>query len=223
MFIRKMYLDIFGLLQEKEYEKAWSQLAELEINIMNRKEFYEIPVSYRIDYILDKIHKFQKFYPYKFFISREAIIKEMKCSICQKKVNPVKPCGHQAGNVYCGELCSNIITDMDFIAFALVEDPVDKYAVIKPENKEHNYDVLDFLMNGLSDAFEDWHYVDKNVLKPEYEKAYLKRPCPCGSGIKYKRCCFGKEHTYMPHIDIVIDNPKKKLSRNRVTINSVWK
>lgn len=223
MLIRKNYVEIFDMLQNKQYSEAWSSLADLENTIIMIKETYEVPDIYHIDYILEYIHKIQSFYPYKFFTSREEIVREMKCSICGTVVNPAKSCGHVAGRVYCGELCTYEITKLEFISLAIVENPYDKYAVLNISDKEHNYDLLDFLMNGLSDAFEEWDYIEKQVPKPEFKNAFMNKPCPCGSNKKYKHCCYGKEHTLMPHIEVVIKNPKKKLGDNIIISNGLWK
>ena len=223
MLIRMKYVEIFDMLQKKQYSEAWSSLADLENTIIMIKDTYEIPNIYHIDYILEYIHKIQRFYPYKFFTSREEIVKELKCGICGAVVNPAKSCGHEAGKIYCGELCTYEITKLEFISLAIVENPFDKYAVIKLNDKEHNYDLLDFLMNGLSDAFEEWEYIEKLVPKPEFKNAFMKKPCPCGSNKKYKHCCYGKEHTLMPHIEVVIKNPKKKLGDNIIISNGLWK
>jgi|GEM_PF-1884965 len=223
MLIRMKYVEIFDMLQKEQYSEAWSFLADLENTIIMIKDTYDIPQIYRIDYILEYIRKYQRFYPYKFFTSREEIVKEMKCGICGAVVNPAKSCGHESGKIYCGELCTYEITKHELIGIAIVENPFDKCAVIKLNDKEHNYDLLDFLMDGLSDAFEEWEYIEKQVTKPEFKNAFMKKPCPCGSNKKYKHCCYGKEHTLMPHIEVVIKNPKKKLGNNIIISSGLWK
>ncbi|MBU1143218.1 MAG: SEC-C domain-containing protein [Firmicutes bacterium] len=195
----------------------------METVIVNIRKQYQIPLPYGIEVILDTVHKIQKLYPYKWFTSREEIIKELKCSICGKIVNPMQPCGHIAGRVYCGELCLYEVCKLELIAIALVQDPLDKYAVIKPQGQEYNYAVLEHLMKGLSDPFEKWDYKEIKRLKPEFNDIKMKQDCPCGSGKRFKRCCYPKESSWMPHIDFVITNPKKTLGKDIVFMNSIWK
>jgi len=40
-----------------------------------------------------------------------------------------------------------------------------------------------------------WYYLEGDIVKPppvRSEKTGRNEPCPCGSGKKYKKCCYGK-------------------------------
>lgn len=45
-----------------------------------------------------------------------------------------------------GELCLREVTDYEIIGVAIVRHPLDKYAILKLEGQEYNYQVLDYLM-----------------------------------------------------------------------------
>lgn len=221
--IREMYLKIFKKLQEFDFYDAWVELAQIENIIIGIKHHYEIPESYSIDRILDIVLKIQKLYPYKWFTSREEIIEKMTCSICGKIVNPMDECGHLAGRVYCGEQCSHTIERIHLIAIAMVENPLDKYAVITPQGIEHNYALLEYLMNGISDPFQEWNYRETKRLKTEFKSIGMKHDCPCGSGKRFKRCCFAKNDSWMPHIEFIITNPRKPLGPDVIITDGPWK
>lgn len=67
------------------------------------------------------------------FMSRESIIKKSKCSICGQEHSLSKSCGHKIGEIYNGEMCLKEVVDMEFLAMALVTNPVDRFTVIFPE------------------------------------------------------------------------------------------
>lgn len=60
-----------------------------------------------------------------------------------------------------GELCYRIVKDLQFIGFALVKEPFDKYALVKPCDPKFrfNYSIINETMKILNSPYDSW-YVD---------------------------------------------------------------
>lgn len=217
--IQKKYVQVYHQLKDKKYEAAWNLLEEISIAIGSLVENFDvgnvIEDSYQIAFIKHEIKQLIKLFPYTYFASREEIVKEEICSICGKKITLRNKCGHRIGKLYMGKMCSRIITKTEPIAIALVKDPVDMYAVIKPENYEFNYSAVDMAMKVLKSPYEKW-YVDKfPILKKEFERKIGRNElCPCKSGKKYKNCCMGTQRMYKDHYRINILESDVKVQSN---------
>ncbi len=59
--------------------------------------------------------------PYGF--SHGSIVKRAYCSICQTKVGIRWTCGHIKGEIYGGELCGQIIEELEIVEVSIVERP----------------------------------------------------------------------------------------------------
>ena len=207
--IQKKYVQIYHQLKNNKYEEAWNMLEGVSIAIGNLRANFdvgnEIEDPYQINFIKHEIKQLIRLFPYKFFASREEIVKEEICSICGKKITLRNKCGHRIGKLYMGKMCSRIITKTEPIAIALVEDPVDMYAVIKPENFEFNYSAVDMAMKVLKSPYEKWYVDIFPIIKREFDcKIGRNDLCPCKSGKKYKSCCMGTQKMYVDHYRINI-------------------
>ena len=184
-------IDEYDSQKSKEYETAWNELDQCDINIGFLEECFCIPMQKMEDYsispILDDIKKLQQLFPYRLFGSREMIVKEQRCSICGRTVSVRHPCGHVPGKLYCGEMCEREITNAEFICEAIVSIPFDKYAIIKMPGQKFNFDLLDFIVPKI-DAYCEWSYVIEKRLLPDYKNTGRNDKCPCGSGLKFKYC-----------------------------------
>lgn len=103
-----------------------------------------------------------------------------------------------------GELCLRMITDFEFLGIAIVKHPLDKYAIIKIEGKDYNYEVLEYLIKNLDSPFRPWYVEQITRKKPEYVHIGRNDKCPCGSGKKYKKCCANTPNEYGPHFRITL-------------------
>lgn len=210
--IQSSYLTAFERLKNRNFEEAWNTLDRTDIEISFLEPHFEkyfgcpVGLKFYIGHILNSVKQFQKLFPYRLFTSREDIVKEEKCSICGKKISLRHGCNHRIGQLYMGEMCCHEITDIEILAFAIVSDPFDKYAIIKPEGQEYNYAPLEQLMNVVNDPFTLWNVDELRVVSPEYENIGRNDRCPCGSGKKYKKCCLGTAKIYTTHYRINIAN-----------------
>ena len=205
--IQENFVIIYNYLKNKRYVEAWQLLERVEIGISILIDNFDIGTvyedPYQIHFIKFEIKQYIKIFPYKWFTSREEIIKEEQCSICGKKITLRNPCKHKPGKLYMGRLCSRIVTDSELIAVALVRDPFDRYAVVQVKGQEFNYGVIDMAMKNLSTPYEKWYVDIFPRLKKEFgRKIGRNKPCPCGSGKKFKKCCMGTERMYTDHYQI---------------------
>ena len=212
--VQKQYTEAFWNMKNKKYENAWNSLDRADIELSFLEEHYEkyfgepMGQRFQLQYILNVIKKFQMLFPYKVFMSRESIIKEEKCSICGEKVRLRGGCNHRLGQLYNGEQCCHEVTDVQFLAMALVTDPFDKYTFVKLEGQDYNYQVIEFLMNNLKSPYDLWEVEKIKVIRPNYKNIGRNDICPCGSGKKYKKCCMGTSSEMMDHF--VFDLPRNK-------------
>lgn len=212
--IQNFYLTAFEEMKIGKFENAWNLLDRTDIEISFLDPHFEkyfgcpIGVKFYIVSIQNSIKQFQKLFPYRLFTSREDIVKEEICSICGKKVSLRHGCNHRIGQLYMGEMCCHEITDIEFLAMAIVTDPFDKYAIIKVDGQEYNYDLLEQLMKILTNPFTLLNVDELKVMSPKYKNIGRNDLCPCGSGKKYKKCCLGTEKIYTKHYRINLVNRK---------------
>jgi hypothetical protein len=204
------YHDAFILMKNKEYKNGWAKLARAEIclnnityNIKNYRDYLIVP------FLEQYVRKYQKIYPYRLFSSMVSIIKKSECSICGENMDPFSSCNHIKGKVYSGELCYEIIKDMDLLRFDMVADPSMKECVVFPdiENPE-KYQLLEYIIPKLQNEYSKWDYeiLTKYESHSKY-KAGRNEPCPCHSGKKYKNCCMNNpKGIKYDHYEFVIPN-----------------
>ena len=184
-------IDNYDSEKSKEYEYAWNNLDQCDIKISLLEEVFCIPSAkasdYYIDEIFEDIKKLQPLFPYKYFLSREVIIRKQRCSICDKDLSIRHPCGHIPGRLYMGQLCGRKITDADLICESIVSTPFDKYAILKVKGQNFNFKLLDSIVLSL-EPYGSWSYKVEKRLLPQYQRIGRNDKCPCGSGMKYKHC-----------------------------------
>lgn len=203
--IQKNYLKMFQRLKEGKYEEAWLIMDKIDIFMGNLRNNFEEGMSrYNLTFINTIIKYYEKVFPDYVYTSRESIIKSEKCSICGAKASLRGGCNHVPGKLYMGELCLREVTDFEILGVAIVKHPFDKYAVLKLEGQEYNYQVLDYLMGKLDSPFRPWYVEELKRKRPEFINLGRNDKCPCNSGKKYKKCCLGTEREYGPHYRITL-------------------
>ena len=208
--IKSDFLQVYSLLKDDEYDKyetVWCLLEHIEIAFGNIRDNYPERLSeFHLSNIETTIFNLQNLFPYRIFMSREMVVKRSQCSICHKETSIRHPCSHKVGKLYAGELCCTMITDADFLAISFVTKPFDKYCVPYMEGTQYNYGILQHLMKKWDNPYDKWYVEVLDVLKPEYRNTGRNTPCPCGSGKKYKHCCFDTPDEKMEHFRLTFEN-----------------
>lgn len=216
--VQNGYLSAFADIVNENYQSAWNRLDKVDIDI----SYLELnPIvdcfgeKFNIDFIGAVIHEYQKLFPYRFFISREAVIKEEKCSICGKKNSLRNPCGHIAGKVYMGKLCLYMVTQMEFRAIAIVEDPYDKYAILKLAGVDFDYCALNELMKKIKSPYDNFYVTIEKSPASKCDKVFNT---VCGGKKESKTACDVKNDELIDHYVIHFEpnafNQRKENSKN---------
>lgn len=135
--INRSFLLAFENLKSEEYYKAWCEFDKIEHTIRDVENNFPLDDLVNVGFIKQIVPNYMALFPYKVFLSREAIIKKSTCSICGQEIKIRNRCQHKLGKLYTGKICSRIIEEAELIAVSLVENPVDRYSVV---NTEGNYD-----------------------------------------------------------------------------------
>lgn len=206
--IQRSYISAFNSIKTGKHFDAWQSYDTIDVKLsFLRKHFDYCDNQYNLKFIEEYSRNFQKLFPYHHFMSREAVIKRVSCSICGK-INTIRSrCEHEVGQLYMGEMCGRRIEDVEFLAMSIVTNPFDKYTVLFPQGMEYNYEALDTLVEGLNTPYDRWMLKIEKRIKPEFEGAQRNALCPCGSGKKYKKCCYGTDAELTDHHRItLLDN-----------------
>lgn len=206
--VKKTFISAYSAMKSGEYELGWKELDSTDILLSGLTQNMDLDVEndkYNLLFISNIIKEYQKLFPYRYFLSRECIIKSERCSICGALVSIRNLCGHKLGKLYMGEQCVYEVLDFEFKGVSIVTDPFDKYAYIKIEGKEYNYGMVEELMRTISSPYDNFWIKTIKIKKPEYENVKRNDRCPCGSGKKYKKCHYGKNDEMMDHNIIYID------------------
>lgn len=141
-------------LKIHKYLEAWCLLDRITQSIAAIENNYDIKDFFLIPFLKDIVPKYMKMFPYKFFFSRESVIEESHCSICNRTIHIRHRCKHVLGKLYMGEICIRIITKIKLVAISIVENPVDKYAVLEIPGQKYDYSNIDRFMNLIDSPFQ---------------------------------------------------------------------
>ena len=200
----------FDSLKKKMYTQSWNFLQDCIDDIRLIGRFAE--ERFDLTEILDLLLAYESLYPYRIFASPEIVIEKSNCSICGKSMQSLE-CDHIKGNLYWGKLATNRIEKIkSLLAISVVTHPEDKRCVLEcceeSITEVEKFKILDeFLKLGIP-------YFQMFKINPQYKyipKGYTtnrNEKCPCGSGLKFKKCC-GKE-LFFKYINYIVE-PKYKI------------
>jgi len=200
--VQRAFLLAFKEMKTCKYEAAWANLDTADIQLSGLSQNFDLGTEndrYHLVFISNIIKVYQSVFPYQYFLSRECVIKSEECSICGKPVSLRKACGHRLGKLYMGEHCLHKVTDLEFKAVAIVKDPFDKYTYVKIDGQEYDYGIVKMLLSGLNNPYDKFWIEVLMVKSPEYRNVGRNDRCPCVSGLKYKKCHWGKPSELMKH------------------------
>ena len=207
VLVHTNYFSAFSNLKNHNFYEAWCDLELVEKGLWSITPpqthlpdyWSEVWIKGQYYFIEEHTSKWQKLYPYHLFCSTEETFKEY-CSVCNKEINPRKPCGHKDGEIYNGEMRMRVLKDIKIHALSLVENPARKFSVpflSDPQSGDtidhYDYKLVRYLSNLLNHPFQKWDY-EITTIDRDYN--YFKSlgisdedSCPCESGKKYKDCC----------------------------------
>lgn len=205
LLVKQNYFKVFELMKNNKFEESWNMLEMMEkqINIM-LDNIGDCVDNFGVKYIQEKVNYLQKLFPYSLFFSREMVVLEAHCSICEKKNTIREGCQHIPGKLYMGKICQRIITKADLIGVSIVSNPKDKYAIAHINKKEYNYELLQYFLANIDDPYDDFVVEESYVLKVEYQGIDDNSLCPCGSETAYKDCCKGTKRERIIHKNIIL-------------------
>lgn len=219
--INKIYLLAFNQLKSRQYYEAWCSLENIEIALSQLSRHFntEDEFFFLVAFIGQHSLQYQSLFPYSTFVSPEFTVKAKTCSICNKTSSIRHPCGHKNGEIYDGEMCYQIWDGIEYVLFALVKSPVQKFGVTflsDPETEEkvdhYDYSLLEYLMSCLQSPFHSWGISWTKIRHPHSNYLHLSPSddCPCESGEKYSHCCLSKPGVLRPHCQFALSVPPPK-------------
>ena len=200
--IQRHFLSAFSHIRSEACKVAWTDLesCEIQISFLDR-HFTENSREFGIEHARVHTKQLQELYLLEYGISPGFLKKEVHCSICDTRLTLRSRCGHQIGEIYDGQMCGRVVKNMEFLHFAFVKNPAQKFSVIFPNgNDDLRLHLVKFLGQTLSSPWDSWSY-NKETRKefhPLFKDLDGSAPCPCDSDQEYKQCHFGKEETF-PH------------------------
>jgi hypothetical protein len=216
----RLYINAFHLLKSKAYYQAWCELEKIEIVLNSlKKHFIYDKKQYFLWHIEKSVKNLQVIYPYRLFASSEILKKKKKCSVCDKEISIRNSCGHIVGEIYDGEMCHRVVTEADVLGISIVENPGNKYSVMfikdsktDEQTDQYNYETIDYLFELIELPYEFWdlEVSECETRKEDYGSVGRNEPCPCKSGLKFKKCCMKNIGKKYPHYEFIVLNPSDK-------------
>lgn len=186
----------FSMLERKEFIESWNVLQDCldETKYIGRFTSERYDLSDLVELLVD----YESLYPYSIFASGEYVVSKAHCSICGKSMLDLS-CPHIAGNVYWGKQAVEVIDEITQIkAISVVQHPRDKRCILTLADdtrteEEKFYRLSNYLQLNLPrlQCFSIESKMETRE-RTEIPKVCANDLCPCGSGIKYKKCCSKK-------------------------------
>ncbi len=222
--IQDAYLKAYQQMKQKGFYEAWCALEHCELELGSMKPHFSInDDAYSLSFINKHIKQYASLFPYKLFMSPEILLIATDCNICGKKVSIRKPCGHEVGEIYNGEMCIRIVTKMELLGMAFVKSPLQKYSVPFMTDEKtgkrvdhYNYAVVSCLIERLQSPFDSWdvHWTKRRHSHSKFKNVGRNDKCPCGSEEKYKNCCLKESGVLIPDCEFILSVPPPADLRN---------
>jgi hypothetical protein len=198
----------FTMLQNKEYKNSWSKLQDCFDISKHIGQYTEIENRLEIPEIVRLLIGYESLYPYTIFVSSEFVITKSHCSICGKSMQSLD-CPHLRENLYWGKVATSVVDEIKtFQAVCVVSHPEDKRCVMElsddMRSEQEKFIKLDQFLE-LHLPFLQIFSVEKRTeyrMQDDVKIVGRNQPCPCGSGLKFKKCC-GKDLYYQYERNIV--------------------
>ena len=195
--IQDNFISAVLYIRAKKFRKAWDLLEQCENATTSLdRHFLEHQGEFGIEHVRVHARQLQELYHLKWGFSPGLLFEEVHCSVCQVKRTLRGDCGHEIGEIFNGEICANVVTKAKILHISIVDSPAQKYSVIWPtEEAPSQFIMLKYLADELLSPWDVWRY-HKEIRRrhhPAFENVGHSDPCPCGSDLKYRRCCMKKD------------------------------
>ena len=202
--IQDTFVSVFRLINQGEFKEAWDLLERCEISIHALdRHFTERDGEFGIEHVRTHTRQLQELYPYKWGVSPGMVYTDIRCSVCDSKLTLRRQCDHEVGEIYDGEMCCRVIKEARILHVSLVDNPFQKYSVIFPDgDNDRRLFLVKSLADALTSPWDPWSYSkeERRRFHPRFKNLGRNDICACSSGLKYKKCCAGKEYVY-PHFE----------------------
>lgn len=197
-----------------DFAGSWNNLQDTLDGLRVLKKFGIYRQLPFVDLIECQTVSLEKIYPYGLFASIEAIIGDVRCSVCGKNMDSLE-CPHIRGELYAGQMAYGIVGKIESLnAIALVEHPADKRCIMQIENTNMSFTAIAYLSDQMNlHKISPWQItgIRESTRKrkiDEFKIVGRNDRCPCGSGKKFKRCCMKVGYVETPHLEILVNNQK---------------
>ena len=206
--IQDHFVSTFLQIRNDEFKDAWDQLerCQVETGFLD-KHFIEKGDEFGIEHARVHARQFQDLYPFEIGFSPGSIVKAAHCSICHTKLSLRGGCDHEIGEIYDGEYCGRVITELEILHVSLTDKPAHKTSVIFPNgNDDYRLSLVKSVADALHSPWHKWSYrrEERKEHHPRYKGVGLNDPCPCESSLKYEDCCLSKD-TVFPHFEFFLE------------------
>lgn len=198
----------FELLKEKRYKSSWDKLQDCIDLAKMVGSYIEKENRLEISKVLRLLSSYETLYPYSVFASSEYIVSKSHCSICGQSMLSLS-CPHIKGKLYWGEVAVEMIDEIKtFQAVALVSHPEDKRCVIELSDDNRTevekFKRIDQFLELNQPFLKDFSIkkIIENRMRDDIKIVGRNERCPCGSGMKFKKCC-GKDLYYKHERNII--------------------
>lgn len=198
----------FTMLQNKEYKNSWSKLQDCMDISKHIGKYTEVEERLEIPEIVHLLISYESLYPYTIFASSEFVVTKSHCSICGKSMQSLD-CPHIRGNLYWGEVATEVVDEIKkFQAVCIVSHPEDKRCVMELSNdtrsEQEKFAKLDQFLELHLPFLQNFSVATRTECRMRDDIKIVGRNqlCPCGSGLKFKKCC-GKDLYYQHERNIV--------------------
>lgn len=213
-YVQSGYISMYHQVRNRNYMQAYEIMKQTDMQLVTLGQNFDIEADsedpYHLIFIRSMLQEYEKLFPYEYFVCREQVIKQQKCSICGEVVKLRGGCNHVPEKIYMGEVCMHEITDFEYLGLKVTTDPFDKFEYLEPyqsEDLKYNFGMLEGLMGSLKSPYEYWEVEVVREKNPEFARIGRNDPCPCGSGKKFKHCCMNdEEKMYFDHYKIKMLN-----------------
>jgi len=203
------YSKFWQFIQSSQFSASWSTLQDLQDALRTLFRFAKQSNIIAIRFIERQCEHLESLYPYRVFASVEAVYDSLECSICGRDLAD-PDCAHLPGDLYYGKVACGIVRDVrQLLAVSLVENPMDKRCIVSFPDEAAHFPLVDYLRSLVEEGTLEplcFQRVEKKTLllsASDLKGLGRNAPCPCGSGLKFKKCCLPKGGVERPHFDII--------------------